>query len=85
LLVRHFDSPPIDVFVGMGVKVGGWDDALHLTAAEGDTLTLCKQGAASRNVEALVGDIEVDPYAICWTCSGEARRLLKEREAQRCK
>lgn len=54
----------------IGVKAGGWDDALHIQNPLDASRTLCQQDAQSRNL-ATYGELCADPGNACWTCRRE--------------
>lgn len=59
----------------VGVKAGGYDDAVHVKAKPLSRKTLCDQRARTRNVVVL-GDELPDDMAGCWTCLIEALRRV---------
>lgn len=57
---------------GIGVKAGGFDDAVHIRRVPESRLTFCDRIAATRNV--VQRDAPPDPVSGCWTCLQELSR-----------
>jgi hypothetical protein len=63
----------LDEPMRVGVKAGGWDDAIHIAKTRRSRLTLCGLDAPSRNIVTRVEGRKVDGGAGCWTCLGELK------------
>lgn len=64
----------------VGVKAGGWDDAVHIVTTLRDPTTFCDQDAASRNLQLRQRAPHWDKGGgWCWSCLNEAERQRKSR------